>query len=179
MDSFELNKIAGAILFALLVFFGSWTLSDIIFTVPKPEKPGMLVEVPEKAKPEKKDSAADEISLAAALAGGDAARGQKQIRKCTACHSLEDGGPNKIGPNLYGIVGRALAAGSGFSYSEALKSKGGNWGYEELDAFLKNPKQFAAGTKMVFAGIKKAEDRANLILYLRSLGGNPPPLPAP
>ncbi len=177
MDSFELNKIAGAILFALLVIVGTRTVTNIIFTVPKPEKPGMEVEVAEPAEADKKDGAAAEVSLAQLLKGGDPARGQKAVKACAACHTFDAGGKNRIGPNLHGIVGKKLASVDGFSYSEALTGKGGVWGYEELDAFLANPKSFAPGTKMAYGGLKNDQKRANLILYLRSLGENPPPLP--
>jgi cytochrome c len=180
MDSFELNKIAGAVLFALLIFFGTRTLTDIIFAAPKPEKPGMVVEVPDQAgggAHGAKEESKPEMSIAQALSAADAARGQKQLKKCSACHSFDQGGANKIGPNLYGVVGRALGATDGFAYSPALKDKGGSWGYEELSAFLANPKGFIPGTKMAFSGLKSVETRADLILHLRSLGGNPPPLP--
>ena len=177
MDSFELNKIAGAVLFALLVIVSTRTVTNIIFTVQPPEKPGMEVEISEPAQADKKAGAKAEIPLAQLLKDGDAARGQKAFKPCAACHTFDEGGPNKIGPNLHGIVGKSLASADGFSYSEALTSKGGSWGYEELDAFLAAPKTFAPGTKMAYAGVKKDQKRADLILYLRSLGGNPPPLP--
>lgn len=177
MDSFELNKIAGAVLFALLVIVSTRTVTNIIFAVQPPEKPGMEVEISEPAQADKKAGAKAEIPLAQLLKDGDAARGQKAFKPCAACHTVDDGGPNKIGPNLHGIVGKSLASSGGFSYSEALTGKGGSWGYEELDAFLAAPKAFAPGTKMAYAGVKKDQKRADLILYLRSLGGNPPPLP--
>lgn len=178
MDSFELNKIAGAVLFALLILFGTRTASDIIFAAPAPEKPGYEVEVAEDGAPAPKaEEAKEEISLAALLAEGDAGKGESVAKKCAACHTFDDGGKNKIGPNLHGIVGAALAAVDGFKYSDALKSKGGDWDYEALDGFIAKPKEWAPGTKMAFAGIRSAKQRADLILYLRSLGGNPPPLP--
>ena len=177
MDGFELNKIAGAVLFALLVLFGTKTLGDIIFTVHAPEKPGYMVALPDEAHAKKEMPAADVVPLPALLAKGDAGNGQKLAKKCAACHTFDSGGANKIGPNLHGVVGKALASVDGFSYSKALKGKGGNWGYEELDGFLASPKKFVPGTKMAFAGVKKAQQRADLIVYLRSLGGNPPPLP--
>ncbi|GAB4229750.1 MAG: cytochrome c family protein [Methyloligellaceae bacterium] len=179
MDSFEINKIVGAVLFALLVLFGTRTFSDIIFAAHAPEKPGFEVAVEEQggagAGEEKKE--AQEVSLAQLLAAANPDKGKSVAKKCTACHSFEKGGPNKIGPNLYGVVGRDIAAVDGFAYSEALKSKEGNWTYEALDHFLANPKGFVPGTKMAFAGVKKAQQRADLILYLRSFSDNPPPLP--
>lgn len=177
MDGFEFNKIAGAVLFALLVLFGSRTLGDIIFASHAPEKPGYMVAVPDEAHAKKETPAADVVPLPALLAKGDAGKGQKLAKKCAACHTFDSGGANKIGPNLHGIVGKSLAGVDGFAYSAALKDKGGSWGYEELDGFLASPKGFAPGTKMSFAGVKKPQQRADLILYLRSLGGSPPPLP--
>ncbi len=180
MDGFELNKIAGAILFALLVLFGTRTLSDIIFTSHAPEKLGYDVAVPEAEETKKEDAAAvAEFPLPVLLAKGDAGKGQKTAKKCAACHTFNSGGANKVGPNLHAIVGKAMAGVDGFSYSNALKAKDGTWGYEELSAFLANPKGFVPGTKMAFAGVKKAQQRADLILYLRGLGGTPPPLPEP
>ncbi len=176
MDSFEFNKFAGAILFALLVMVSARTVTNIIFTVHKPEKPGLEVEIAEAGPAEKKEEVAA-LPLAQLLKGGDAARGQKASKPCAACHTFSDGGANRIGPNLHGIVGKKLAGTDGFAYSEALKSKGGVWGYEELNAYLKNPKAYAPGTKMAYGGLKQDQKRADLILYLRSLGGNPPPLP--
>lgn len=176
MDSFELNKFAGAILFAILVIVGARTVTNIIFTVHKPEKPGLVVEMAETAPAAKKEEAAA-VPLAQLLKDGDQARGQKAAKLCAACHTFGEGQANRIGPNLHAIVGKNLASVDGFAYSEALKSKGGAWGYEELSAFLANPKAFAPGTKMAYAGLKNDKKRADLILYLRSLGGNPPPLP--
>jgi cytochrome c len=98
-------------------------------------------------------------------------------KKCAACHNFEDGAPNKIGPNLWGVVGRDIAALPDFSYSSALSEKEGDWSYEALSEFVASPKGWAPGTKMTFAGLKKPQDRADLILYLRSLSGSPEPLP--
>ena len=116
----------------------------------------------------------DALSL---LAGADPAAGAKKFKKCKACHSTAEGGKNKVGPNLWDIVGRAKAAGAGFKYSGALKEFGGEWTYKDLDGFLADPKGFAKGTKMSFAGLKKPADRAAVIAYLRSLSAAPKPLP--
>ena len=111
------------------------------------------------------------------LASADAAAGKKVFKKCKACHSAKKGGKNKVGPNLWDIVGKAKAAAAGFGYSGALKDLGGAWTYQDLDGFLTDPKGFAKGTKMGFRGVKKAKDRAAIIVYLRSLSDQPKPLP--
>ena len=111
------------------------------------------------------------------LASASAAAGGKQFKKCKACHTTNEGGKNGIGPNLWDVVGRAKAARPGFRFSDALKGKGGAWTYDHLDRFLAKPKDFAPGTKMSFAGLKKAGDRANVIIFLRSLSDSPKPLP--
>lgn len=178
MDSFELNKIAGAVLFALLILFGTRTIADIIFAVHKPEKPGWEVAIPESIQgPATGQGQQQEQPIAALLAKASVEKGEAVHKKCTSCHSFEAGGPNKIGPNLHGVVGNQVASHEGFAYSDALKAKGGTWGYEELNEFLKNPKAAVPGTKMAFAGVKDDGQRADLIMYLRSLDDNPPPLP--
>jgi cytochrome c len=115
--------------------------------------------------------------IATLLASADQEAGAKVSKKCGACHSFDKGGPNKVGPNLWDIVGRAVASHEGYSYSGALSDMGGEWSYESLNAFLTKPKDFVTGTKMSFAGLKSAEDRANLIAFLRSLSDDPKPLP--
>lgn len=115
--------------------------------------------------------------LGALLASADLAAGKKLAKKCTACHTVDSGGKNKIGPPLWDIVGRDIGGVEGFRYSGALANMGGAWGYEELDGFIEKPKAFASGTKMSFSGIKSETDRANLIAYLRSLSDKPAPLP--
>lgn len=113
----------------------------------------------------------------AMLASADADAGEKTFKKCKACHTTEKGGKNKVGPNLWDIVGRAKASAPGYKFSGALAGLGGKWSYQDLDGFMANPKDFAKGTKMSFAGVKKAEARAALLVYLRSLSDQPKPLP--
>ena len=113
----------------------------------------------------------------ALLASASPVKGAKLFKKCKSCHSIKKGGKNTIGPNLWEVVGREIASSAGFKYSEVLKGKGGNWSFAELDAFLANPKNYAKGTKMSFRGIKKNEDRADLLVYLHSLSDEPKPLP--
>lgn len=116
--------------------------------------------------------------VAALLASADLEAGQKMAKRCTSCHTIKDGGANRIGPNLWSIVGKEKGAAQGFSYSDALTDKGGVWSYDDLNAFLADPKAFAKGTKMNFAGIKSVQDRAALIAYLRQQSDTLLPLPA-
>jgi len=181
-DTYELNKIIGAVLFSILAILGLGIASDIIFEVEAPEKPGYLVEV-ESAEADAdhgdtaETEAPEEVSLAALLAEGDAEKGQKQAKKCAACHSFDEGGPNKVGPNLYGIVGRDIAAADGFAYSSDMQAMDDTWSYENLAKFLAKPKDFIPGTIMGFAGLKKDSQIADLITYLRSISPDAPPLP--
>lgn len=178
LDLYELNKIAGAVLFSILLLLGVGTVTSVIFTVEKPERPGYVIEVAEvDGEAEAAETAADEPALAELLARASAEKGETAARRCVACHTFDAGGANRVGPNLHGIVGRALAAHEGFAYSDAMKNKGGEWGYEELDAFLVAPRRFVPGTSMAFAGIRRADERADLILYLKSVSPDAPELP--
>ena len=180
MDSIELNKYAGAILAALLVLFGTKTIVDISFKKHPPAQPGYNVEVASTGDTGgQADAKKDEVEpLGVRLASADIGKGESQAKKCKACHTFNSGGKNGTGPNLYDIVNRKLAAIDGFAYSQALIDKGGNWDYEFLECFLENPKKCLPGTKMAFAGIKRPNQRADLILYLRSLAETPAGLPA-
>lgn len=119
----------------------------------------------------------EELDVSALMGAADPAAGEKVFGKCKACHSAEKGGPNKVGPDLWNVVGRDKASVEGFSYSDALSGLGGAWTYEDLFAYLKSPKDFAPGNKMTFGGLKKPEDRADVISYLREQSDSPKPLP--
>lgn len=178
MDTFELNKIAGAVLFTVLIVLGLQNLAGVIYHSPAPEKPGFAVEVAEQAGAATETAEVEVVPLATLLASASVEKGQRVAKKCGACHTFESGGANKVGPPLYDIVGRAKAAADGFGYSGAITEKGGEWSFENLDGFLAAPKKWLPGTSMAFAGIKKPEQRADLIAYLRSLSNSPVPLPA-
>lgn len=177
MDSFELNKILGALLATCLGVLTLNIAAGAIFTPGKMEKPGYAIAVPDKpgatetAKPEPAEP------LPVRLAASDPQKGQAAAKQCTACHTFEKGGLNRVGPNLYDIVGRAKATVGGFNYSAALKGKGGTWTYEDLDLFLANPKGYIPGTTMGYAGLARGGQRADLINYLHTLADSPVPLP--
>lgn len=178
--SLEGNKIFAAILTAGIIGVGSGVLSGILYHPHELEEPVYKVEVAaaEGAKEGGGEQAAEAKPIGELLASASVEKGEAYAKKCAACHSFEKGGPNKVGPNLWGVVGRPIASHEGFSYSEALSGKKDQkWDYEHLNAFLTNPKAYAPGTKMSFAGISKDADRADVIAYLRTLADNPEPLP--
>ncbi|HYG91896.1 MAG TPA: cytochrome c family protein [Azospirillum sp.] len=175
----EANKIFGAILLALLIGTLSGFIAEVLVH-PKPlEKAAYVIAVPETAAKTEAGAAptGGPAAIGPLLASADLAAGQTAAKACAACHSFNKGEPGKVGPNLYGLVGGPKAHVQGFAYSDALAKKGGNWDYEDLNRFLHDPKGYAPGTKMTFAGVKKDQERANIIAYLRSLSDNPPPLP--
>lgn len=183
MDSYQLNKIAGALLGTLFVILSLSFLSDAIFTSHAPETAGFAIEVEgdDDGHVKKAEKTGPTIEpIAAMLASADVAAGQKVAKKCAACHTFDKGGKKKVGPNLYEIVTRAVGSTDGFSYSSAMKeySDGKSWTYAELNKFLYKPKAYIKGTSMGFAGLKKVADRANLIGFLRSLAETPAVLPS-
>ncbi len=174
------NKIAGAILSAGLVAMASGFVAELLYRPELPDRPAYAIGGAKAAASpaaETPAAAAAPESIAPLLASASAEKGKKLARKCSACHSFDKGGPNKVGPNLWDVVGRDMAGVAGFGYSGALKEKGGTWDYEALNEFLRKPKAFVPGTRMAFAGLKNAKDRADLIVYLRSLSDDPKPLP--
>ena len=180
MDSFELNKIIAAILMVALLIIGIGKLSDVIFYVEKPETPGYSVEVEQSTVVSSQSSSEkieDKIDIAALIAMGDIASGEKIFKKCSACHSIVKGGKNNIGPALYNVVGRKVGAVSDYKYSKALVAHGKAWTFEELNGYLLKPAKWIKGTKMAFAGLRKEKDRASVILYLNQNSDNPLPLP--
>ena len=182
MDSFEFNKIAGALLFSVLIFLGLRALGETVFHVAAPEKPGYAVEVAATTPGGSGGGTAAPAAtpLHELLASADATKGQKAFKKCAACHKVDAGASGGVGPNLAGIVGKAMGAQDGFAYSKglvAVASEKGPWSYENLNAFLLKPKAFIPGTKMSFAGVKKEADRANLMAYLKSISPDAPAYP--
>ena len=180
MDSFEINKVVAAILLVALLIIGIGKLSDVIFYVEKPETPGYAVEI-EKISTNTMQSTSGEIEekvdIAALMAMGDIATGEKVFKKCAACHSIVKGGKNNIGPALYNVVGRQVGSISDYKYSKALSNYNKEWTIEELNGYLIKPATWIKGTKMAFAGLRKEKDRASVILYLNQNSDNPLPLP--
>ena len=179
MDSFELNKIIAAVLLVALLVIGIGKVSDMIFYVEKPEKPGYAVEVEQVSSGSVSTKGVVEkvVDIAALMALGDVASGEKIFKKCAACHSINKGGKHKIGPALYNVVGRKVGAVEDYKYSKALIAYEKDWTFEELNGFLIKPAKHIKGTKMAYAGLRKEADRASVIKYLNVNSDNPLPLP--
>ncbi len=177
MNSFELNKVLGAILGTCLVLLALNIAAGAIFAPEKPAKPGYAIAAKEPGGAEKPAAKAPEQPIETLLASASVEKGQTIAKQCQACHTFDKGGPNRVGPNLYGIVGRARGSHPGFNYSAAMKAKGGTWTYDELNKFLTHPQGYIPGTAMTFAGLSRETQRADVIDYLHTLADNPEPLP--
>ena len=178
MDSFEINKVIGAVLATCLVLLVTSFTAGALFAPVLPEKPGyeIVAKVEGHAAGEAAAPASSE-PIEKLLQTASVEKGAAAAKKCAACHTFEKGGPNRVGPNLFGIVERARATAAGFNYSAAMKAKGGKWSYDDLNKFIASPKGFIPGTAMGFAGIPKDSERADVIDYLHTLADSPVPLP--
>jgi len=178
MDSFELNKVLGALLGTCLVLLAVHIASGAIFTPTPPAKPGYEVAVQEEQPGQPGASKAPaEAPIETLLASASAQQGEQTGKVCLTCHNLGKGQGNKIGPDLYGVVGRQVASEPGFNYSAALKAKGGTWTFDALNPWLANPRADVPGTAMTFAGLSSEKQRADVIAYLNSNSDSPLPLP--
>jgi cytochrome c len=179
MDSFELNKIIAAILMVALLVIGLGKIADGLFYVKKPKNPGYQVEVESQLTSGTSQAVevVEKIDIGAFMTLGDVVDGKKIFKKCAACHSVNKGGKNKIGPALYNVVGRTVGGVDDYKYSKALASYGKEWTFEELNGFLQKPASYLKGTKMSYAGLRKEKDRASIIKYLNQNSDSPKLLP--
>jgi len=183
MDSFEFNKIAGAVLGVLLLVMGTGIVAEGIFSGPKVKVEGYELpggEAKEAMPAAEAKAGTPDAPIAERLKVADAKRGEVGVKACQACHNFEKGAAAKVGPALYGVVDRVMGSAAGFNYSAGLKErsgKGAKWDYASLDAFVTNPKAYIAGTAMGYAGLADGAKRADIIAYLRSLSDSPSPLP--
>ena len=177
MDSFELNKILGAILGTCLLLLVTSFTASAIFAPNKPQKPGFEIAVKEEAGGEKAAAAPAPEPIEKLLQTASIQKGEAAAKKCAACHTFAKGDKNGVGPNLYGIVGDKKGEGRGFNFSAPMKAKGGTWTIDDLNQFIASPKGYIPGTAMGFAGIPKDSERADILAYLNSLADKPAPLP--
>lgn len=178
MDSFELNKIIGAVLGTCLILLVTSFTASALFAPKMPEKPGFAIAAKETEGGAKEAAAAPSEPIEKLLQSASVEKGAAAAKVCAACHTFEKNGPNRVGPNLYGIVGDHKGEGrGGFNFSAAMKAKGGAWTIEDLNQFIANPKAFVPGTAMGFAGVSRDTQRADILAYLNSLSDHPGPLP--
>ena len=179
MDSFELNKIIGAILLTALIVIGLGKFTDVLFHVEKPKQSAYKVEGLEEAVTTSKleQKVEEKVDITLLLSMGDLNHGEKVFKKCSACHMIASGGKNMIGPNLWSVIGRTAGSVSDYKYSKAMVAYGKKWSFEEMNSYLIKPQAYVKGTKMAFAGLRKEKDRASVILFMNSKSSNPKPLP--
>ena len=175
-----MNKIIVSIVFAIILVLGINKVTDVIFYVEKPEKSAYQVAsvttVASTTSAETGSTNSEEGNIMALFASASAAEGAKVFKKCAACHSIKEGGANKIGPALWGVLGRSAGSIPDYKYSKAMAAHGKNWSFEEMNGFLIKPKDWIKGTKMSFAGLKKPKERAAVILYMNENTNSPLPL---
>ena len=182
MDSFEINKIIASILLTALIIIGIGKIADVLFYNEKPKVSAYKVEgvgenVSAKEASTEMEIKDEVVDIKALLAMGDLAHGEKVFKKCSACHMIAADGKNKIGPNLWGVIGRKAGAISDYNYSKAMVAYAKEWTYEEMNAYLIKPQAYIKGTKMAFAGLRKEKDRASVILFMNSKSSSPKALP--
>ena len=182
MDSFEINKIIAAILLTALIVIGIGKIVDVLFYVEKPKLSAYKVEGIDNVDSTQEVSAktakvVEAVDIKALLAMGDVAHGEKVFKKCSACHMIAADGKNKIGPNLWGVIGRTAGAIDGYNYSKAMTAYAKEWTFEEMNSYLIKPQAYIKGTKMAFAGLRKEKDRASVILYMNSKSASPKAIP--
>lgn len=182
MKDLELNKLAAAVLVAGLIALIVGKVTDVLYHPGDTKERGYQIAGAETASSGESAGAApaafDPKEVLKMIGSADAKAGEASAKKCAACHDFTKGGPNKVGPGLWGIIGHPKGGHAGFAYSDAMKAKGGNWDFESLATFIHDPKGFVPGTKMAFAGVKKPSELANILAYLRSLSDSPVPAPA-
>ncbi len=180
MDSFEINKIIGAVLLTALIIIGLNKFADFLFHVDKPEQSAYKIEGLQTVDATNKNvekKVEEKVNIVQLLSLGDITHGEKVFKKCSACHMVAADGKNMIGPNLWGVIGRNAGAIQDYKYSKAMIAYGKEWTFEEMNAYLIKPQAYIKGTKMAFAGLRKEKDRASVILYMNSKSNNPKPLP--
>ena len=175
-----MNKIIVSIILAVILIFGINKITDTIYYVEKPEKSAYqvdaVIDVASTTSSETNTESSESGNIMALFASTSAVEGAKVFKKCAACHSISQGGANKIGPALWGVLGRMTGSITDYKYSKAMAAHGKNWSFEEMNGFLIKPKDWIKGTKMSFAGLKKEKDRAAVILFMNENTNNPLPL---
>ena len=178
MNTFEINKIIAAVIVAILIFFGVGKLADFIFYVEKPKEPAYTVETPVVKVSSTQTASSGNTDVGKLLSLGTVKHGEKVFKKkCISCHTIAKGEKNKVGPAIFGILGKKSGSVSNYKYSKALLAHGKTWGFEEINAFLTKPQAYIKGTKMAFGGISNEKDRASVILFMNSKSDNPLPTP--